>query len=347
LAAKGYTDLEINPSSAKRAWTEARGIARNLGEAEWEARATGELGIITFLEGDSRQAATMVGGALLSAMASGDVGGQVRYLEMLGNGYSEGKRHGEALAFFERAIKLIRATPDAGFPFMALEGKSQALAGQGKFREAREVLEQALAGSRRDEKRGHETAILVLLGELALRTGDHEGAKEYLEQAGEIGEKHKFYRSVAQAMFDLAGLYRDAGDLNSAEERASAGLEASRRVGDRYYLPRDLTVLGDLKARRGYLAQAEALYEEAEDVIDGMLVNLDEAYWTSSLAGAMSEAYLHHFELAVERGNTEQALSVLERVRGRTAAALLENRVSFNKNESAEAQALENNVSEL
>src|SRR5262249_14694864 len=53
LAAKGYTDLEINPSSAKRAWTEARGIARNLGEAEWEARATGELGIITFLEGDS------------------------------------------------------------------------------------------------------------------------------------------------------------------------------------------------------------------------------------------------------------------------------------------------------
>lgn len=78
LAAKGYTDLEINPVSAKRAWIEAQAIAHQLGETQWESRAKGELGIIGFLEGDSRRAATMVGDALLSAMASGDVGGQVR-----------------------------------------------------------------------------------------------------------------------------------------------------------------------------------------------------------------------------------------------------------------------------
>lgn len=80
LAARGYTDLEINPPSAKRAWTEAQRIAHTLGEAQWEARATGELGIIAFLEGDSRRAATMVGDALLSAIASGDLGvGDVPY----------------------------------------------------------------------------------------------------------------------------------------------------------------------------------------------------------------------------------------------------------------------------
>jgi len=110
LAAKGYTDLEINPASAKKAWTEAQGIAHTLGESDWEMRAKGELGIIAFLEGDSRRAATMVGDAVLSAMASGDVGGEVRYLEMLGNGFNEAKRYGEALAFFERAIKLSTAT---------------------------------------------------------------------------------------------------------------------------------------------------------------------------------------------------------------------------------------------
>src|SRR3979411_2759936 len=53
LAAKGYTDLEINPVSAKRAWTEAQGIAKALGESQWEARAEGELGFVAFLEGDS------------------------------------------------------------------------------------------------------------------------------------------------------------------------------------------------------------------------------------------------------------------------------------------------------
>jgi len=82
-------------------------------------------------------------------------------------------------------------------------------------------------------------------------------------------------------------------------------------------------------------------------VIDGMLVNLREAYWSSSLAGAMSETYLHHFELEVRQGKVEQALNVLERVRGRTAASLLENKVSFSSSESGETRALEEGLSDL
>ena len=347
LAAKGYTDLEINPVSAKRAWTEAQGIAETLGEAQWEARAKGELGFVAFLEGDSRRAAIMVGDAFLSAKASGDMGGQVRLLEMLGNGFNEAKRYGEALAFFERAIKTSSSNPDAGFPFMAYEGESQTLAAQGKMTEAREKLERALGVARANQKRGHEAMILLSLGELALQTGDRERAMRYLEEAGDISQKYNFYRTVGQAMIDLAGLYRDAGDLKSAEEHSAIGVDASRRVGDRYYLPRDLTMLADLKALRGNRVQAEALYANAEDVIDGMLVNLHEAYWSSSLAGAMSETYLHHFKLEAQEGNVEGALGVLERVRGRTAAALLENKVTFSKNESEDARALENNVSEL
>jgi CHAT domain-containing protein len=347
LAAKGYTDLEINPASAKHAWTEARQIAHTLGEAQWEARAEGELGIIAFLEGDSRHAATMVGDALLSAMASGDEGGQVRMLEMLGNGFNEAKRYGEALAFFERAIKTSSATPDAGFPFMAYEGESAALVNQGKVSDARDKLERALSVAKENQKLGHETMILQLLGELAIRTGDHQAAVRYLEQSGELAQKYKFYRTEGQSMIDLARLYQDAGDLKAAEERASVGVDASRRVGDRYYLPRDLTVLAELKARRGATAEAEALYENAEDVIDGMLVNLHEAYWNSALAGAMSDTYLHHFELEAREGNVERAFSVLERVRGRTAAALLENKVSFSASESADVRSLEDEISEL
>ena len=307
LAAKGYTDLEINPASAKRAWTEAETIAHQLGETQWESRAKGELGIIGFLEGDSRRAATMVGDALLSAMASGDVGGQVRYLEMLGNGFNEAKRYGEALAFFERAIKTSSANPDAGFPFMAFEGESESLVSQGKVSEARDKLEHALTVARQNQKLGHETMILQLLGELAVHTGDRQAAMMYLKQSGDLAQKYKFYRTVGQSMI----------------------------------------VLADLKAQRGSSGEAEALYENAEDVIDGMLVDLHEAYWSSSLAGAMSETYLHHFELEVRQGKVEQALNVLERVRGRTAAALLENKISFNSNESGETRALEEGLSDL
>src|SRR5260370_17539882 len=88
LAAKGYTDLEINPVSAKRVWTEAQGIAHDFGEREWEARARGELGFVAFLEGDSRRAAIMVGDSFLSPKASGDTGNQLRLLEMMGNAFN-------------------------------------------------------------------------------------------------------------------------------------------------------------------------------------------------------------------------------------------------------------------
>src|SRR5579859_7578255 len=347
LAAKGYTDLEINPMSAKRVWTEAQGIAHTLGERGWESRAKGELGFVAFLEGDSRRAAIMVGDAFLSAKASGDTGNQVRLLEMMGNGFNEAKRYGEALAFFERAIETSSSNPDAGFPFMAYEGESQALAAQGKKSDAVDKLGRALTIARANQKRGHEAMILLSLGELALQSGDRQGAMNYLEQAGQIAQTYNFYRTEGQAMIDLAGLYRDAGDLKSAEERATLGVEASKRVGDRYYLPRDLTILADFKAQRRSTAEAEALYQNAEDVIDGMLVNLHEAYWSSSLAGAMSATYLHHFELEVREGSVERALSVLERVRGRTAAAVLENKVSFSKNESDEVRTLEDAASDL
>src|ERR1700756_1385150 len=144
LAAKGYTDLEINPVSAKRVWTEAQGIAYALGEPQWGSRAEGELGFVAFLEGDTRHAARMVGDAFLSAKGSGDTGNQVRLLEMMGNGFNEAKRYGEALAFFERAIKTSSSTPDSGCPFMAYEGESVALVAQDKVSEAKEKLERAL-----------------------------------------------------------------------------------------------------------------------------------------------------------------------------------------------------------
>jgi len=347
LAQKGYTDIEISPTATKWDWTQARNIAKTLGETQWVARANAELGIVTFLQGESGQAAKLVGDALLSAMASGDTGGQVRSLEMLGNGFNTVQRYAEALAFFDRAITIATNTPDAGFPYMAFEGKAQALLGQNKLREARDTLNQALAIAKKNSKFGHQSQIFIQLGELELQTGDRDAAIAYLEQAGQLAWTHAFYRMATQAFFDLTNIYSQNGDLKSAERCASLGLDASRRVGDRYFLPRDLTVLADLKARERHVAEANAFYEQAEQVIDGMLVNADETYWSSSLAGAMGDTYLHHFELIARTGNVARALDILERVRGRTAAALLEDRVSFSNNQSSAVQPLAATVSEL
>jgi tetratricopeptide (TPR) repeat protein len=347
LIAKGYTDIEIDYRVSKRDWLEAQDIAKSLGESQWVTRASGELGLIAFLEGNPGRAARLLGGALLSTMTNGDTAGQVRFLELLGRGFEEVNRNAEALRFFERAIKLAEADPDCGLPFMGYEGKAQALISLGKTEEAKSVLESALAKAQSQEKRGHEAELLVRLGRLAAQTGNRQQALTYLEDAGQFATRVQFYRIEADAMYELAQLYRDAGDLSTADARATQGVTASQQVGDRYYVPRNLTILADLKARRGRYAEVKALYDQAEDVIEGMLTSVDEPYWNSSVVAAQSETYVQHFELVTRAGDVSEAFRVLERVRGRTLAWALEDRKAFPTSESEQTASLEADVAGL
>ena len=343
LAAKGYTDIEIDYRAEKQDWLEAQQIAKSLGDDRLATRASGELGVIAFLEGNSGRAAKLLGGALVSTMTNGDKGGQIRFLEMIGNGLVEVNRTSDALMFFERAIKIAEADEDSGLPFMGYEGKAQALVALGRPDEAKRVLQDALAKARSQQKRGHEAQLLIVLGKLAAQTGNKQEAIADLEDAGQFAARVQFYRMEADAMFELAKLYRDSGDLATADDRATQGLAASQRVGDRYYVPRNLTILADLKARRGRIAEAKALYKHAEDVIDGMLGG-DDSYWNSSIAAAMSQTYLQHFELVAKEADTAGAFQILERVRGRTLASALEDRKADPQSGSTEAATLDSYV---
>ena len=197
LIAKGYTDIEIDYRATKRDWLEAQ-----VGEKQWVTRASGELGLVAFLEGNPTRAARLLGGALLSTMASGDIGGQIRFLELLGRGFEEVNRHAEALRFFDRAIKLAVAEKDSGLPFMAYEGKAQALIATGKASSAKRVLEDALMQARSQEKGSHDVQLLILLGNLAAQMGDKKQAIEYLEAAGQFAIRDHLYRMEADAMFE-------------------------------------------------------------------------------------------------------------------------------------------------
>ncbi len=347
LIAKGYTDIEIDYRATKRDWLDAEEIANELGEKQWATRASGELGLVAFLEGSPGRAARLLGGALLSTMASGDRGGQIRFLELIGRGFEEVNRHTEALRFFDRAIKLADADKDSGLPFLAYEGKARALGAMGKAAEAKTVLDDALGKARSQQKRGHEAELLILRGKLASQMGDMDQAIADLESATQFAKRIQLFRMEADAMFELATLYRDEGELPTAEARAIDGLEASQRVGDRYYVPRNLTLLADLKARRGRVSEANALYEQAEDVIESMLISVDEPYWNSSVAASMSQTYLQHFELIAKSGDVPGAFHVLERVRGRTLAWALEDRKAFPTAESGQIASLETDLAAL
>ena len=88
-------------------------------------------------------------------------------------------------------------------------------------------------------------------------------------------------------------------------------------------MPRDLTALAEIAAAKGNFRQADRLFEEAEDVLDGILINQHSFEESTARAGSMSSTYLEHFRLALQMGDIGRAFQVLERVRGRTVASQL------------------------
>ena len=99
LGIKGDADLEVKAGPARQDWEQAKNLAEQLGDKQWANRASGELGLVNFLEGNYHQASYLVGHTLLTAIRDGDVGTQVRYLEIIGNGLNGLNRPSEGMVF--------------------------------------------------------------------------------------------------------------------------------------------------------------------------------------------------------------------------------------------------------
>jgi CHAT domain-containing protein len=323
LALRGGIAIDSDSKAAERDWTETLQLADRLGEKQWAARASGELGILAFLKGNTAQAVSLVGKGILSAYASGDVAAQIRLVSILGLGFNEEKRYSEALTMFRRAISTAKSIPDAGFPFLAYRGEAVALAGLHEPDSAKRLLAEALAVARSQRAAVQEADLLIEEGKLAKAEGKLQESEAYFTNAKRIAEPLRLYRTIAEEMFDLADVQRQLGETDAAVQSLTLGLSASRHLGDRYYLPRDLAALAELKVAQNKFGDADSLFEEAEDVLDTIMANQHSFEESTARAGSMSPVYLGHFRLAQKTGKIDRAFQAIERVRGRTVASRL------------------------
>jgi len=324
LDAKGALDLEVNVATARQVYEEARDLARKLGDKAREARASGELGIIAFLQGETGKSLELLSGALKTSIELKDVGAHIRYLTLMGNGLTLFGRPEDGIRYYDRALQLVRSTPELDTSTMAVAGKARALVALKKKAEAEKLFQETLDLAQRRNRRGLAASILTELGKLANDGGEHDRAVRFYEEAASLAGAGELHRLAATAMFGLARLYRDLGDLEKAEDSAAKGVEASQRVGETFELPERLGFLARLRADRGKLEDADRLYEQAEDVVEGLMVSVVSPSSRTSLIGAMSQIYVDHFALTVDRlKNPVRALEVIERARGRTAADVL------------------------
>ncbi len=328
LGVKGDADQETNVAAAERDWNQVKTLATRLGQKEWANRATGELGIGAYLHGDYRQAAALMKTALVTAALEGDDGTEVRYLELVGNGMNGLNRHAEAMIFLDRAIRIAKHDGYVGTPFMALEGKAEALAATGHQARAEALVKSTLAEVQREKMWEHEGQDLLILGEMAANSGHPVDARKYLKSAVESAKRMGLYRVVAQCYLDLAELSQDTGNLQEAANKTEQGVRYFGMVGDTIYLPRSLDALAALKAKTGRADEAHRLYAQAEGVIDEMLQRVPGAYTESSLLSEMSDTYRGDFKLAANRNDAAAAFDTIERARGRTVADTLVSRAA-------------------
>jgi CHAT domain-containing protein/tetratricopeptide (TPR) repeat protein len=324
LTVKGDVDLEWNAEAAEADWSQVRELAKQLGEAGWENRATGELGMIAFMHGNTGEAGKMVQAALQTAVQSGDIGGQLRYTSAIANGLLQAGYPQLALTYVERALTLANQHPETGFPYVAYSTKVLTLLRLNQVDAAERVANAAMAQATAGDRRIKEAELLLMLAKIAETRGQRDTSIALMERAVSTARAGNVRRLLADAENDLADAYRVRRDFQRAERPARAAVEDTKAGGNRFNLPGRLVSLAEIRATRGDIQEADRLYQEATDTVEAIMVNVPSPTAAARLIGVMSEVFTGHFRLAAGRlQDPKKAYSVLERARGRALADVL------------------------
>jgi CHAT domain-containing protein len=348
LTVKGDTDMDFDLDLAQRDWSEALAVAKDLGDQQWQARATGEIGIIDFMHGNTTAAMVKVTSAIESARQTADLGSQIRYLTLTANALTMNANAGMALNMFDSALAIAEKNPDFGTAVMTYSGKARALSALTRHAEANQLLERALAAAKELGSLGYQAELLAQMGAVANRAGDSRLAVERLREAVDLAERANGHGLIAETSLELVKIYLAAGDLESAERSAQRSLDAVRQAADKFNLPIHLAQLASVKTARGQHAPAASLYEEAMDVLNAQLIHASSPANKASRIGVMDAVYIGYFRLAAANLNDlERAFTVVEQARGRSLADLIAVREGIPSDRPAQMTDLEKKISAL
>lgn len=337
MSALGDVLFQFDLQGAEAVWHQVYQVADEAGDSLWKSRSEGELGAIAFLNGNLKQAVRLVGSTALRAETNGDVVSQIKSSTALGEGLANFGRQPDALRFFDRALRIYRSTPGAYFPFTAYVGKARLLAETGHLTEARAMLEQGLAEARQKSFRIRETRLLAALAALEEKAGNPKESFRLLQEAANLAAAAGMFRIESDVTTSLANVALKVRGPDGALPLAQRSVDAAERAGDLYAMPQKLAVLGEALSAAGDTATAEATFERATQMIEGLLQALASPKDKSTLIGTMDRVFRGHFQLAVERlKDPEKAFAILESARARGLMEALRHRPSLGPRSESE-----------
>ena len=164
----------------------------------------------------------------------------------------------------------------------------------------------------------------MMLAQIAEKRGRPERRSDTWKQAVGAAKAGQVQRLLADAESVLADAYRARGDLTQARRHATAAVARTQAAGSRFTLPARLRRLAEILAAQGRVAEANRVYDQAADIVEGIMVNVPSREAQARLVGVRSKIYEGHFRLVADRLNDPvKAYDVIERARGRAAADVL------------------------
>ena len=319
LMVKADIDFEIDVRPARTDWEEARAIAERRKDAKWIRRAQGELGFISFVEGDVNRSMQSVLGALAAAKQANDVGAQIRYLSSIGTGLSLISIHQAGLDRIDQALALEAANqPLAGSNFPVREGKVLALLGLNRKDEAYALGAELLQQAKARGKRVKQCQLLMILGKHYRDEGNRQQAVLNFTEARDLAEAGQFTRLLANAYNALALARLEEGNKTAAVDLAMKAAKSTQASGDLYLLPDRLFTVAQLQVGLGRMEEAKAAFEAAEEAATLVRGWATSAQTRVSLVNTMSALYREHFLLYARSDDVANAFRVLETSRART-----------------------------
>jgi CHAT domain-containing protein len=317
----GTIDMNENTPAAFNDWTNLLTTAKAIGDAKWENRANGYLGIVAGINGDVGSAGKALFQAVSKAEELGDVAGELTFGIWLANGMSTNGLGDGAIRIINRVEALAKKNGYTDMPLQFSIAKVRALSASSSNHgraDAKALLQAALADARREGILGAQTDLLSQAGQMAMDENDYVGAEKSFAEQVEVAKQASLPSMRADGLLHLSQIYRIQRQGDKAELAIDQGTAALRDMQESYDLPRFFAEKAEVQLLLGHTKAADALYEQATNLIEGLLVNAPSSRVKSSMIGSMSEIYLGHFRLAWNHlHDGPKAFRIIESARGR------------------------------
>ncbi|HTU45374.1 MAG TPA: CHAT domain-containing protein [Bryobacteraceae bacterium] len=342
LSLLGNIDLNTNTAAAGEDWNKVLAIAKGIGDQKWENRAKGELGLVAGVSGDIGSAALALYGAISKAEQLGDVSAHINFATWLANGMAVHGMADQASRLVDKASDLARKSGYTEIPLQLSIAKIRALANLSEPQReqnralSKKLISAALAEAENQHVLGAQTELLIEAGEISASRNEFSAAENYFRQATQVSKTAALPRQEGEACLRLSQFYRSTNQPARASPVIAQGIQAVRRVEEGYDLPVFVAEKAEVQAALGLVQAADVSFQQATDLVEGLLVNAPSSQVKSGMIGALGQIYLGHFRLAWNgMHDGPYAFSIIEGARGR---ALLDSIRYARQSTSANAQ---------